>query len=82
MWQDSVLALTQVVFAVALIPTILHSSKKPTLSTSLVNTCTILFVVIVYWTLGLLASTLGAAAIGIEWGIIAYQRYWIDRRSK
>lgn len=80
MWQDTVLALTQAVFAVALIPTITHPEKKPTLTTSLLNTVTILVVVLVYVTLHLVASAIGAAIMCIEWGILAYQRYALDKR--
>lgn len=79
MWQDTVLAITQVAFALALIPTILHPSEKPTLITSVINVFFIVIVVIVYATLNLLVSTLGAATIGFEWGILAYQRYLLDR---
>ena len=82
MWQDTVLALTQVIFAIALIPTILHPTKKPTLATSFTNASVISLVVLVYATLGLLASTLGAITLGLEWGLLAYQRYALDRVGK
>ena len=81
MWQDTVLALTQAVFAVALIPTILHAEKKPTLATSLLNTGTILVVVAVYATLGLTASMIGATILCLEWGVLAWQRYAIDKSA-
>ncbi len=81
MWQDSLLALTQAVFVAAMIPTIIHPTKKPTLSTSLLNTCTIFVVVILYMTLNLWLSALGAFVLLLEWSILAYQRFRLDKKE-
>lgn len=81
MWQDTVLAITQIAFALALIPSIVHPNEKPALVTSLMNVFFIVIVVIVYATLDLLVSTLGAATIGLEWGVLAYQRYMLDKEN-
>ena len=64
-----------------MIPTIIHESKKPTLTTSLMNSCTIAIVVIVYLTLNLWLSAIGAAILLLEWSIIAYQRHRLDSKE-
>ncbi len=56
MWQDWVLMAMQFVFIIALIPTMLHAEKKPTLSTSLMITAGVGVISFVYFTLLLWGS--------------------------
>ena len=81
MWQDTVLALTQIIFAVALLPTIAHATKKPTLSTALMTTSTVFVVVFVYISLALWSSAFGAGILGVEWATLAHQRYRLDHKK-
>ena len=61
MWQDWVLAVIQLVFIVALIPTMIHAYKKPTLSTALMITTGVAVAAFVYFTLALWSSCIATS---------------------
>jgi hypothetical protein len=76
--QDFILAAGSLVFAVALIPTVL-STQKPALSTS-VSTSLVLYVFAgVYISLRLWFAAATTFVTGILWTILAVQKY---RQSK
>ncbi len=81
MWQDWVLTLTQIIFMVSLVPTILHPTKKPAFITALVTAPTIFVVVYVYFSLELWWSMAAAFILATEWSILAYQRWRLDKVS-
>jgi threonine/homoserine/homoserine lactone efflux protein len=78
-WQDLVLSVGQILFFVALLPSI-WSPGKPALMTS-VMTATILTVfVVTFWTLDLLFAAVTTTLAASAWWILAYQR-WQQKRS-
>lgn len=79
MWQDWALTLTQFVFIASLVPTIAHPSKKPTLSTALMTAPTIFVVVAIYFSLEFWFSMAAALILALEWSILAYQRWRLDK---
>lgn len=81
MWQDQVLAVVQWIFAVALLPTILHKEHKPTLTTCALNAVLMVVVIYTYYTLKLTNSVLAGSVLGAAWGILAFQRHRINRHS-
>lgn len=81
MWQDMVITNVQWVFTIALLFTILDKTRKPTLSTSLISSLGIYVIAFTFSTLELWWSALSAAIMATEWGIIAYQRYRLDRKN-
>ncbi|MBI2610441.1 hypothetical protein HYW60_00680 [Candidatus Kaiserbacteria bacterium] len=82
MWQDWVLAVLLWMFVIVLIPTILHPTNKPTLSTSLLTAAGNFTLALVYATLSLWNGALGGLAISIAWFILAIQRYRLDRKER
>ena len=81
MWQDLVISAVQWVFVAALIPTIMHPTKKPTFSTSFTNVMGIIVVALVYLSLDLWISALGAVFLGLGWLTLAVQRFRLDRAA-
>jgi hypothetical protein len=80
MWQDYVMTAGQWIFTVALVPTIRHPRNKPPVSTSLLTIVLLLVYVGTYASLHLLISSLSTLALALAWGIIAVQRFRLDRR--
>lgn len=81
MWQDWLLAAMQFVFIGALIPTMLHSHKKPPLSTGLVITGGVATISFVYVTLGFWGSALATGLHAIQWAVVTYQRFQLDKNN-
>jgi hypothetical protein len=81
MWQDSVITGVQWIFVVALLFTILDKTKKPTLLTSFVSSAGIYIIAFTFATLELWWSFASAAIMATEWGVIAYQRYRLDKKT-
>jgi hypothetical protein len=77
-WQDYVMGVVQVVFTISLIPTLLHSHHKPTVSTSAVTSVAVFIFVITIATLHMWLTAILMAINGIEWVILAWQRYKLD----
>ena len=80
-WQDIILTICQMTFVVALVPTIL-SKDKPSFSTSLINAIVLCIVVAVNITLRLYGFAVSVFILAIAWGILAVQKFLIDRKSK
>jgi hypothetical protein len=78
LWQDLVLTIGSLIFAFALIPSVL-SKDKPALTTS-VTTGVVLFIfAFVYVTLSLWFSAVTTAFTGIVWSILAIQKIRANR---
>jgi len=78
MWQDTVITISVILFAYALIPQVIQGFKKKkqeiTLQTSLITLIGMLAITITYFSLNLIFSTLTGAIAVILWTIIAMQK--------
>ena len=72
-WQDIVLGVGQLLFLVALIPS-LRSEDKPALGTSVMTGALLTVFAVVYLTLGLLFSTISSLIIALGWWTLAFQK--------
>ena len=81
MWQDYAIAVVQVLFAVALIPTIMDKKHKPALSTCVWNAIGTGVLVSAYTSLGLWSSSIVAAVVGAQWVVLGVQRHRLNRAS-
>lgn len=77
-WQDPVLTAAQIIFIVALLPSIL-SMDKPALVTSLLNGVITTSIAAVYISFSLWFAAASAGLNSICWIILAIQKYGIDR---
>lgn len=74
LWQDWVFSIGQIIFVIALIPTI-KGKDKPALSTSLITGAILLAFAFSYMALSLLFSTVTSIVMSLSWFILAYQKY-------
>ena len=79
MWQDFAISVVQVVFAVALVPTLLDKVHKPAVSTSLLNGFGMMTITIAYISLHLWWSGAVSSIVCVQWWLLATQRYRLDR---
>lgn len=82
MWQDHVLAAVQVVFALALLPTLVHPTHKPPISSSVITTSAMAAVTFTYFSLALWWSAALAAIVTLEWFIIGLQRHQLNKKER
>ncbi|HSX19429.1 MAG TPA: hypothetical protein VLE91_04870 [Candidatus Saccharimonadales bacterium] len=80
-WQDLVFSVGGWILAIFLIPTI-RGKQKPELATSLITSIILFIFVISYFSLGLKMGALATLASATCWGILAYQRFVNDRKSR
>lgn len=73
MWQDTVIAVCQGFFVIALLPTIL-SKDKPALATSAMTVVLVSIIAFCLGTLHLWFSVTTAVAIAIGWLVLAIQK--------
>lgn len=71
-WQDVVISVVSIAFAVALIPTLV-GKQKPAFSTGLLTTVGLAVFVVIYLTLGLWLSAMTSAVSAAMWGVITHQ---------
>lgn len=81
MWQDFVIAGVQIIFAISLVPTVLHADHKPTVATSIFTAGGLYTLSLVYVSLALWFAACMSAVIGALWTILAIQRYRINTRE-
>lgn len=74
MWQDSIFSIGSLIFAVALIPSIL-SKDKPAIMTSFTTGSVLLVFSMAYFTLGLWVATFINGIVGAMWLYLAWQKY-------
>ncbi len=80
-WQDIVITVCQVVAVFSLLPSI-SSDDKPALKTSIMNVCLVCVISFCMLTLELWFSSFTAGLIAVSWGILALQKYNIDKSKK
>lgn len=80
-WQDDVVAVIQWIFVIALLPTLLHPTDKPTFATAVVTGTSLFVMAVTFTTVLWYVSALSMAAGGTAWTILAYQRYRINQQS-
>jgi hypothetical protein len=73
-WQDAVLSVGEIIFAIALLPSIL-SKDKPALATSILNAAVLFIMGFVDLTISLYGTAGGLFLVGILWTILAVQKY-------
>ncbi len=76
-WQEVVLTIGQVIFIVALFPSIL-SKDKPALQTSMLTAAVAFSIAVVYVTLSVPFAAISAALNGMLWLVLAIQK-WTSR---
>jgi len=74
MIQDLIISIGQIIFIVALLPTIFNKDKPP-IKTSLPTGIILIIIAINFLSLTLYYSFITSLINGIEWLIIAYQKY-------
>lgn len=74
MWQDLIIAAVQWGLAVALLPTILHKTHKPALSTAIFNTALLAILAGTFASLGLWMAAAVTTLSSGAWALLAYQR--------
>lgn len=80
-WQDIVLTICQTIFIFALLPSI-FSKDKPSFSTSAINAVVLVVLGSVNITLKLYGFAISVFILAIAWGILAVQKYLIDKRKE
>ncbi len=73
-WQDAVLMAGNIVFFVALLPSI-TGIDKPSRWTSLMNAVTLSIFTYTYYTLSLPYAALGMAPTAIAWWVLFFQKW-------
>lgn len=79
-WQDWIFSLGQVIFLIALIPT-LKGRDKPAFTTSAVTATILAIFALTYFTLNLLFTTVSSIFMTAAWATLALQKYLQDRQS-
>lgn len=78
-WQDIILAGAQLFFAISLLPSIFSKDKPAFLTSS--STSLMLYVIsYVNFTLDLYGTALGLFIVATLWGILAIQKYLINKK--
>lgn len=78
MWQDTVIAICNLAFVPAMLPTIL-GKDKPALSTSVLNAIIVSIIAFALATLNLWFAFATATIIALIWTILAVQKILINR---
>ena len=73
-WQDIVLGVGQIIFFLALIPSI-RSEDKPALSSSIITGTVLLVYAVVFASLSLWFTLITDVITTISWYILAYQKF-------
>jgi hypothetical protein len=73
-WQDWIFSLGQIIFLIALVPT-LKGKSKPELLTSIVTSAILVIFALTYFSLGLWFSAASSVAMTIAWAALAKQKY-------
>lgn len=80
LWQDLVLTCGQLIFALALIPSVI-GKDKPAVSTSITTGIVLLIFAFVYVTLSLWFSAITTTFTGVVWSILAIQKIHENQTS-
>lgn len=79
MWQDYVMSVGQVLFIIALLPTIFDRNNKPPLSTSALTSSILFTFAFCFYTLGAKYSCVTSLGVAIVWAIIFFQKLKSNR---
>ena len=82
MWQDYVIMGVQVVFAISLLPTILHSTQKPTMATCVISAGCVITLAFVFASLGLWFAVATSCLNMTLWVVLAFQRHRLNKLEK
>lgn len=80
-WQQTILALGQIVFIVALLPSV-FSSDKPEIWTSIITGTVALSIAITYTTMSLPVAAISAFFNFVFWSILAFQKFRQMKQKK
>jgi hypothetical protein len=80
-WQEIVLAIGQIVFIIALLPSI-FSKDKPDIWTSILTGTVALSISITYTTLSLKAAAISAFFNFVAWSILAIQKFRLLKKER
>jgi hypothetical protein len=80
-WQDIVISIGSLVFAIALIPSV-AGQDKPALSTSLTTGIVLTVFTFTYASLNLWYATVTTAGAAILWSILAFQKMRQSRANR
>ena len=80
-WQQTVLALGQVVFIIALLPSV-FSRDKPEIWTSIITGSVALSIAVTYTTMHLPVAAISAFFNFVFWSILAFQKYRQPKTTK
>lgn len=80
-WQDIVISVGQLIFVLALIPSIV-GKDKPAVSTSLINGLILTVFTFTFASLELWFSTISSAMISMAWFFLAIQKHTLNKSSK
>ncbi len=72
-WQDIILTIGNIIFLIALLPSIL-SVDKPSKWTSLITSVTLTIFTIVYFTLGLSYACIATGLSALGWWVLFFQK--------
>ena len=73
-WQDIILSIGQIVFIIALLPSV-FSKDKPALATSVITGITLMIFAFTYATLSLTNAAISAVIVSLLWFVLAIQKY-------
>ncbi len=82
MWVDVLLGVVNWILVFALVPTVLSKTEKPTLLSSLITGICLAGIASAYVVLSLWIAAVPAALQALQWGVIGYQRYRINKNSR
>ena len=80
MWQDTVIAICQLAFLPAMLPSI-RGKDKPAFSTSVMNAVIVTIITAMLFSLNLIFSGVTASLIAVCWIILAIQKYKINKSA-
>lgn len=80
-WQETVLAIGQVVFIIALLPSV-FSHDKPEIWTSIITGSVALSIAITYITMNIPIAAISAFFNFVFWSILAYQKLKQNKNTK
>jgi hypothetical protein len=81
MWQDLLLSIVQWGFIAALMPTLLHKTQKPTVTTCAFTALGMLAITITYISLELWAAVASSSLLTLAWVVLAHQRYKLNAQA-
>lgn len=80
-WQDIILTGAQIFFAISLLPSI-FSKDKPALATSALTSFMLYVIGYVNYTLTLYGASLGLFLVATLWGVLAIQKFIINKKKQ